>query len=156
MFRRMILVVQLLLSLQIINTASSSNFYEANCSGILHKTLLKKGLIDGQLQMSECPPWFQLDNQTGACHPGPQLGGIIQQDMHTFTTRIQICYCMTEQGGTLAVGTCVYACGKSSYYPLPCHVSELNFTCTDFNRRGLLCGQCMDTYGHICTASVLL
>ena len=85
MFRRMILVVQLLLSLLIKNT-SSSIFNNVNCSGILNKTLLEKGPMDRQLRMSECPPWFQLDNQTGICHPGPQLGGIIQQDTHTLST----------------------------------------------------------------------
>ena len=93
-----------------------------------------------------CPPWFT--NETGECLPGPTLGGIIQHDLLTLQTSLLECYCMTEEDGSLVVGACIYTCkAVMGYYPLPCHVSQLeNFTCADLHRHGKLCGQCEDGY----------
>ena len=113
-----------------------------NCSAIL-----EKHGVQNEYGKSECPPWFSTD-QRGACQPGPELGGIIQQDMSTLQTSVSECSCMTEENGTLSVGAYMYTCiALRGYYPLPCHVTELqNVTCAPFNRRGHLCGQCME--GH--------
>ena len=93
-----------------------------------------------------CPPWFT--NETGECLPGPTLGGIIQHDLLTLQTSLLECYCMTEEDGSLVVGACMYTCkAVMGYYPLPCHVSQLeSFTCADLHRHGKLCGQCEDGY----------
>ena len=147
-----IFAVQLFFVLQLRSTNGLivKNLKEQNCSAILNATPQKSkhGSLMGERQMSECPPWFRLDNQTGVCHSGPQLGGIIQQDKRTLQTSLLECYCMTEKGGILTVGACMYTCNAiSGYFPLPCHVSQLeSFLCADLNRRGLLCGQCMDNY----------
>ena len=115
-----------------------------NCSAILEK---QGGSVKNEYGKSKCPPWFSTD-QRGACQPGPELGGIIQQDMSTLQTSVSECSCMTEENGTLSVGACTFTCtALRGYYPLPCHVTELqNVTCAPFNRRGHLCGQCME--GH--------
>ena len=117
---------------------------EQNCSAILNITLGS----DRTQNVLECPPWFQLDNQTGACHSGPQLGGIVQQDMLTLQTSLQQFNCMTSEDGALMVGACMYTCNAiKGYFPLPCHTSELeHFMCADLNRRGRLCGQCIENY----------
>ena len=94
--------------------------------------------------MSKCPPWFVLDNATNHCASGPQLGGIIQQDMSTLQTQIMQCNCMNKQGDALVVGTCFFQCfWPLGYYALPCNVSELNdVACAGYKRRGPLCSQC--------------
>ena len=153
MIRRLIILVQLLLALLIKKNSyglNVSELKEQNCSALLNKTLQesKYGSLMDEPEMSECPPWFHFDNQTGVCQSGPALGGIIQQDMLTLQTSVLECNCMTEEDGTVAVGACIYTCSAiSGYYPIPCHISQLqNFTCANLNRHGHLCGQCMDTY----------
>ena len=113
-----------------------------NCSA----ALLNVSQTDQGLVCDGCPPWFT--NETEECLPGPTLGGIIQHDLLTLQTTLLECYCMTEEDGSLVVGACMYTCkAVMSYYPLPCHVSQLeNFTCADLHRHGKLCGQCEDGY----------
>ena len=55
---------------------------------------------------------------------------------------------MTSEDGALFVGACLYTCNAiKGYFPLPCHISELvDFMCADLNRRGRLCGQCIENY----------
>ena len=105
-----------------------------------------KAESDQGLVHDGCPPWFT--NETGECQPGPTLGGIIQHDLLTLQTSLLECYCMTEEDGSLVVGACIYTCkALMGYYPLPCHVSQLeNFTCGDLHRHGKLRGQCEDGY----------
>ena len=109
---------------------------------------------------STCPPWFTFDFQRRDCKPGHNLGGIIHQDPSTLQTSLLGCYCMTEDDGNLTVGACIYACSAtlsfSSYYPLPCNVSQLwDVMCADLKREGCLCGKCVKghtipVYSHDC------
>ena len=97
--------------------------------------------------VSQCPLWFLFDNQSRYCKPGDSLGGIVHQDSLTLQTSILGCYRMTEEEGAVTVGAFMYACSAamkfSSYYPLPCNVSQLwDVMCVDMNRRGHLCGEC--------------
>ena len=125
------------------------------CNGLLLDSLEYRNCSAALLNVSErdqglshdgCPPWFT--NETGECLPGPTLGGIIQHDLLTLQTSLLECYCMTEDDGSLVVGSCMYTCkAVMGYYPLPCHVSQLeSFTCADLHRHGKLCGQCEDGY----------
>ena len=113
-----------------------------NCSAVVS---LKSGRGDG-LSHDGCPLWFT--NETGECQPGPKLGRIIQQDLLTLQTSLQECYCITEEIGNIVVSACMYTCKAiMGYYPLPCHVSQLqNFTCAGLNRRWTSCGRCEDGY----------
>ena len=124
------------------------NLKYRNCSTALVNVpeYHSKAKRDQGLVHDGCPPWFT--NETGECLPGPTLGGIIQHDLLTLQTSLLECYCMTEEDGSLVVGACIYTCkALMGYYPLPCHVSQLeNFTCADLHRHGKLCGQCEDGY----------
>ena len=110
---------------------------ERNCS-----VLLNISLFHSDKSGAECPLWFNRDNQTGLCTAGPTLNGIVQQDMSTFQTSIIQCYCMTEEDGVLAIGFCPHKClSITSYYQLPCQVSQLqNYTCPpNLKSNGTLC-----------------
>ena len=99
-------------------------------------------------ESAECPPWFHRGSQGAGCEAGPQLGGIIWQNMATLQMYLLECNCMTQHNGTLAVGACLYTCNAlTGYFPLPCDATDLNnFTCAGLNREGQLCGQCIE--GH--------
>ena len=116
-----------------------------NCSAVLLNAATNSERDRG-LSRDGCPPWFT--NDTGECLPGPTLGGIIERDLLTLQTSLLECYCMTEEDGSVVVGACMYTCkALMGYYPLPCHVSQLeSFTCADLHRHGKLCGQCEDGY----------
>ena len=149
MFSVAIYLVQIVIVLKTESTNGLSlrKLIDHNCSAILNISLQPQMNVGDRL---ECPPWFQLDNQTRACHSGPQLGGIVQQDMLTLQTSLQECNCMTSENGALFVGACLYTCNAiKGYFPLPCHISELeDFMCADLNRRGHLCGQCIENYSQ--------
>ena len=150
MFSVAICLVQIIIALKIESTNGLilRKLIYHNCSAILNISLQNDPPQMNVGDMFKCPPWFQLDNQTGACHSGPQLGGIVQQDMLTLQTSLQECNCMTSEDGALIVGACLYTCNAiEGYFPLPCHISELeDFMCADLNRRGRLCGQCIENY----------
>ena len=146
-------VVQLCLVLRPLNANALNvkQLKDQNCTALLNISLPNSrntSLLDWNefSEISECPPWFHWDNHT--CQAGPQLGGIVQQNMKTVQTFLLECYCMTMDGDSLSVGACLYTCNAlSGYSPLPCHVSQLNnYTCADLNRQGPLCGQCMEDY----------
>ena len=125
----------------------AENLVRKNCSATLNTSVESSksfSLHDGDNLV--CPPWFT--NETEVCRPGPKLGGIIQQDLLTLQTSLLLCHCMTEENGALVVGACMYTCRDvMGYFPLPCHVSQLqNFTCGDLHRHGVLCGMCDDGY----------
>ena len=150
MFSIAICLVQIIIALKIESTNGLilRKLIDQNCSDILNISLQNAPPQMNVGDMFKCPPWFQLDNQTGACHSGPQLGGIVQQDMLTLQTSLLECNCMTSEDGALFVGACLYTCNAiKGYFPLPCHISELeDFMCADLNRRGYLCGQCIENY----------
>ena len=135
------------------NTLNVTKLKVLNCTAFLNIPPPKSrnaSLVDWNesSEISECPPWFHWDIQTGACQAGPQLGGIVQQNMKTLQTFLLECYCMTVDGDSLSVGACLYTCNAlDGYFPLPCQVSKVNnYTCADLNRQGPLCGQCMEDY----------
>ena len=123
-----------------------------NCSATLNISIQRRhqtmGTEAAPGESAECPPWFHRCSQGAGCEAGPQLGGIVWQNMATLQTYLQQCNCMTQHNGTLAVGACLYTCNAiTGSFPLPCDVTDLNnFTCAGLNREGQLCGQCIE--GH--------
>ena len=105
---------------------------------------------------SLCPSWFMIDNKTGQCVCGNDLGGIITcNGNQAFMIN---CYCMThdEQMGTM-VGGCLTNCilnkksmnvSFATYYQVPVDPLQLNEAlCGNrWNRSGRLCGKCKDGY----------
>ena len=119
-----------------------------NCSALLNISLFEDDMSGDK---SECPPWFNRDNETGLCRAGPTLNGLIQQDMSTLQTSVMQCYCMTEENGVLAVSVCLYQClSKTPYYLLPCQASQLqnHFCLPHLKRNGTLCSKCINGYAY--------
>ena len=125
---------------------------ERNCSAALNISFQRRhhtmGTEAAPGESAECPPWFHRGSHETGCEAGPQLDGIIWQNRETLQTYLLECNCMTQHNGTLAVGACLYTCNAiTGYFPLPCDVTDLNnFTCAGLNRKGQLCGQCIE--GH--------
>ena len=125
---------------------------ERNCSAALNIPIQRRhqtmGTEAAPGESAECPLWFHRGSEGAGCEAGPQLGGIVWQNMATLQTYLPQCNCMTQHNGTLAVGACLYTCNATTgSFPLPCDVTDLNnFTCAGLNREGQLCGQCIE--GH--------
>ena len=121
-----------------------------NCSARLNISLHHPDLSRGDNQV-ECPPWFIPNNVTGGCSAGPPLDGLVQQEVTTLQTIVMQCYCMTEVDGVASVAFCFHTCfSLTSYYTLPCHVSQLqNFTCPPYlNKHGQFCSKCIQGYAY--------
>ena len=100
----------------------------------------------------QCPTWFKK-TETGSCECGPELGDAIKCDEGSDQVSIGLGYCMTEDqsSGELFIGftNYEYMGGQDrAYFTLPSNVSYLNDAmCRKYNRKGFLCGECMDSLG---------
>ena len=126
-----------------------------NCSAELHVPL-KTGVThdsdtlsyspDGQLNTHRCPPWFRYNPLNGTCSFTHSINGRVSYVHNTLQTAVLQCYCMTNDSNThqLALSACPYTClVDAGYYTLPCVASTVqNFTCGQFKREGLSCGEC--------------
>lgn len=115
---------------------------------------------DYQLDASDCPPWFlpsysTLRDSTPHCYCADTLKNIVQCNSKNSTSFIALNYCMTYDNttSTVLVGACPYAFVPKNiegiWVPLPSNVSQINkLLCSEYlNRKGLLCGECMEGYG---------
>ena len=99
-----------------------------------------------------CPPWYySVLKSRGSCKQGNNFSSIVIFQPRTGQTYLQTLYCMTsvyDETGVRAdvIGSCLLSFDNrlgTSYYPLPCNVSELNdYMCAGLNREGQLCGHC--------------
>ena len=103
---------------------------------------------------SECPTWFTC-NSSSMCQCGNKQDHAIACDDKLQSSAVLDCYCVTYdlESGSTYLGLCFYNCDNhkkigSVYQPLPTNVEMLinGSVCTDFNRAGLLCGNCQDGY----------
>ena len=103
---------------------------------------------------SECPTWFTC-NSSSMCQCGNKQDHAIACDDKLQRSDILDCYCVTydNESRSTYLGLCFYNCvnyknSGSVYQPLPTDVEMLinGSVCTDFNRAGLLCGNCQDGY----------
>ena len=98
-----------------------------------------------------CPPGFVSQGNSCVCADWPD--GIITCDEDSLNASMMIGYCMTydNETGELRAGYCQQAFFRDDsykfYYPLPTEVSTLNDrVCGPSNRKGLLCGECQDSF----------
>ena len=98
-----------------------------------------------------CPTWFYFSNITQRCECGVSIGGLYcnQQAMEV---KIRFDCCATFSGqGVFYAGQCLYSYFNYSNTPyslLPSDPDLLNEAmCGPYNRKGLLCGECIDGYG---------
>ena len=100
-----------------------------------------------------CPPWYRM-TADGQCEQGENFNYLLNFQEHTQQTWLQTFYCMTtskenQTTRTDVIGSCLYSFDvrDSTYYPLPCNVSQLNdYMCADLNREGQLCGRCKEGF----------
>lgn len=92
----------------------------------------------------QCPGlWLVKDN--GTCKCGSDLSGVVACDPYTKEVKILGCYCLTQDNFDVSAlaGACILNCVNNTKVELY-HMAPSD--CTSLNRKGTLCGQCMD--GH--------
>ena len=105
---------------------------------------------------SSCPTWF-ICNHENKCQCGDGHDDAIVCDEDKLTSAVLDCHCVTYDGDKeeIFLGSCYYNCENSHkmkrdtiYKLLPNKPQSLlnRSVCSDFNRKGLLCGECED--GH--------
>ena len=101
-----------------------------------------------------CPPWYTNKNES--CKKGKIFTNAVHFQMRTQQTWLQTFYCMTTSNENTkqrkdVIGGCLFSFDnrvQSPFYPLPCNISKLNdYTCAGLNRKGQLCGRCVEGYG---------
>ena len=103
-----------------------------------------------------CPPWYHVEaNDSSRCQNGLLLHYVVYVMDGTHQPWVQTFYCVTTSPSETSpikrdvLGSCLYSFGiqtqtLTTYYPLPCNISELNhYMCADLNREGQLCGRCV-------------
>ena len=98
----------------------------------------------------QCPTWFK-ETETGSCECGSELEDVIKCDKGQVSIGLGFCMTQDQSSGELLVGYTNYEYmggQERAYFTLPSNVSYLNDTmCTKYNRKGFLCGKCMDSLG---------
>ena len=100
-----------------------------------------------------CPTWFYYSNATRSCECGLQYDWIICNPQ-TMEVQLMDGFCMTYsgQGGLFYTGICPFSYKFNHtnrlFSQLTTDPDLLNdTTCGPYNRKGLLCGECIDGYG---------
>ena len=103
---------------------------------------------------TSCPTWFYHNNTTHQCECGSLLGDMFR--CNQLEKRAQIangfCATSTEQEGLYYAGHCPFGHTENNtnrmFSELPSDPDRLNeVMCGPYNRKGLLCGECIDGYG---------
>ena len=103
---------------------------------------------------SECPTWF-VCNSTNVCQCGNEHYQVIVCDEKSYSSAVLVCYCVTYDGESRStyLGMCPYSCDDHRnftriYEALPANEEHLlnGSICRNFNRAGLLCGDCKEGY----------
>ena len=105
-----------------------------------------------------CPPWYLPSEASSGdpqqCYCSDVLKNIVQCEGRNQTSYLLLHYCMTyeESTSTVLVGVCPYSkvasVVRGFWNMLPVNVSQIDAClCGSQNRRGLLCGQCMEGHG---------
>ena len=98
-----------------------------------------------------CPTWFT--NTTGSCECGTELNGIVKCHQDTLRVDVMLEHCMTLfNNNSVVVGSCHHAFASNItsrvYSSVPNDSGQLDSQfCAPYNRRGFLCGECIDGYG---------
>ena len=109
-----------------------------------------------------CPTWFVCDPENGSCECGDQHNYAVVCDEERLISAVMDCHCVTfdNKTGSTYLGACFYNCEghnrgtvDSNYKTLP-QMPELLLTrnesfCADFNRAGLLCGDCQPDHSPL-------
>ena len=99
-----------------------------------------------------CPTWFYLSNTTQRCECGVSIGVTCYQQTMEVMIWFVSCATFSGQEGVFYAGYCPYSYKFNHSYKLysllPSDPDLLNEAmCGPYNRKGLLCGECIDGYG---------
>jgi hypothetical protein len=101
-----------------------------------------------------CPSWFYFSNTTQRCECGAFQAGWVVCDQQSMTVQLNREFCATYSGqdGLFYIGHCPlnYKFNNTNrmFSELPTDPDLLqDMMCGSYNRKGLLCGQCVDGYG---------
>ena len=99
-----------------------------------------------------CPTWFHFNNITQNCECEVSVGGVWCLGMEDVVIFYTSCATFSGQEGLFYVGQCPYSYkfnhSNGKYSRLPTDPDLLNEAmCGPYNRKGLLCGECIDGYG---------
>ncbi len=138
--------------------------------GLLLSLLLYKNLVLGDVtslkQDHACTLWKYYDNTTNECQCGSNLTNTIRCSKKEDIIGIKGCSCMTFDNTSLnpvVTGDCLYSCHylHLHYYQIGTNTtSDLNnVTCGPYNRRGVMCGECIEgqftlTIYHVWSAHI--
>ena len=101
--------------------------------------------------VDSCPTWFT--NTTGSCQCGNELNGNVKCHQDTLRVDVMLGHCMTLfNNNSVVFGSCQHAFASNItsrvYSSVPNDSVELDSQfCAPYNRRGFLCGECIDGYG---------
>ena len=98
-----------------------------------------------------CPTWFT--NTTGSCECGTELNGNVKCHQETMRVDVMVGHLMTLfNNKSVVAGPCQHAFASNItsrvYSSVPDDPAQLDSQfCAPYNRRGLLCGECIDGFG---------
>ena len=102
---------------------------------------------------SSCPTFFYYSNTSHQCECGMSAGVQCNQQKRKAEVDLYTCVTTAEQEGQYYVGLCPFAHTAMNHTnrmlsQLPSDPDQLNdVMCGPYNRRGLLCGECISGYG---------
>ena len=143
----LLIIVLLLVEQKVVHSQYSGHY---NCSFNNFSVSNVTNCIDD----SSCPTWYFCNS--GRCQCGESHNNMIKCNNDRSISAVLDCHCVTydEETESTFVGACFYNCanleahGDSDsdlvYHILPEKPHELinNSVCSQFHRRGLLCGEC--------------
>ena len=106
---------------------------------------------------SECPTWF-ICNSSNICQCGNGHNSAVVCDEESLSSAVLDSYCVTYDEGSRStyLGSCFYRADhhrhtETVYKELPTNAEMLinGSVCANFNRAGLLCGNCEDGYSPL-------
>ena len=102
---------------------------------------------------TSCPTWFHYSNTTHQCECGESLGSInCYQNEQKVELAYGFCVSASKYESGYYIGRCPFRYTQNStdrmYSELPSDPDLLNeVLCGPYNRKGFLCGECIDGYG---------
>lgn len=104
-------------------------------------------LLQHEYNVSKCRPWLLYDKNAGCQCSTYDYKGVIKCDNNTSEAKVLDCYCATldESKKAMVVGSCIYNCENDDhvFHDTVYHRIEEDMCEQEFNRTGVLCGQCV-------------
>ena len=120
----------------------------------LTTSVIALSLVSVLATNTSCPTWFYYDNSTQQCHCGSGLSC----SSNKVEIRDGVCATSAGEGDQYYIGDCPFRHTVNNtnriYSEMPADPDLLDdVMCGPYNRKGLLCGRCIDGYGP--TAHIL-